>query len=100
MTLGVIDEFRKHGIGTVLLYETYEHVIHNYSYCNIVYLHVVCYNHSGINFYTQKNGFVICKKEINHYVIFDKEFDALLLYIVLDRQPDKKGIQKWVLDDE
>lgn len=85
MTLGVIDEVRKIGLGTMLLQQTYTKVAQSYPECEIIYLHVVDYNKSAINFYTSKNNFKVMKREIDHYVIFDEEYDALLLYTVIDR---------------
>jgi ribosomal protein S18 acetylase RimI-like enzyme len=86
MTLGVIDECRKFGLGTALLNETFRHVFDKYTECQIIYLHVVDYNHSAINFYLDKNNFIECKRETDHYTIFDKDYDALLLYVLLDRE--------------
>jgi len=48
--------------------------------CTIAYLHVVDYNKSAINFYIKKNGFEVLKVEKKHYVIFNKEYDAIVLY--------------------
>jgi len=42
-------------------------------------LHVVDYNESAIKFY-EKNNFSVLKRVKNHYVIFDKLYDGLLLY--------------------
>ena len=85
MTLGVIDEVRKLGLGTTLLQKTFYHVAQHYPECEIIYLHVVDYNKSAINFYTKKNHFKVMKREVDHYTIFDEEYDALVLYTIIDR---------------
>ena len=84
MTLGVIDECRKLGIGTMLLEETYRQVRYFYPECNLIYLHVVDYNKSAIKFYINKNNFIEMGREENHYEIFNKEYDALILYREID----------------
>ena len=90
MTLGVIDECRQFGLGTELLRETYNCILTSYPSCDIVYLHVVTYNNAAIRFYKQKNGYIECKREANHYMIFDKEYDALLLYVRLNTQRESE----------
>jgi hypothetical protein len=55
--------------------------------CTIAYLHVVDYNKSAINFYIKKNGFEMLKVEKAHYVIFNKEYDAIVLYKKLQFAP-------------
>jgi len=44
---------------------------------------VVDYNKAAINFYTVKNGFRFLKVEKEHYEIFEREYDALVLYTKL-----------------
>ena len=56
MTIGVIDEVRKLGIGTRLLSSITEHVERYHSSVEAIYLHVIIYNHSALKFY-DKNGF-------------------------------------------
>lgn len=51
LTLGIIDECRQLGLGTYLLNYTYNTVMKKYPLCKIVYLHVVEYNSSAIQFY-------------------------------------------------
>ena len=83
----MIDECRKLGLGTMLLHQKYKAVQKNYPQCEIVYLHVVDYNTSAIKFYTEKNYFIKSKTDHDYYEIFDKEYDAITLYIVLERPP-------------
>ena len=52
----------------------------------MAYLHVVTYNDSGIKFYQKKNKFKAYKIEKDHYEIFDKEYDAVTLYKMLDHK--------------
>lgn len=56
MTIGIVDECRRLGLGSRLLNYTIEYLQNNYTNCEIIYLHVVDYNESAIRFY-EKNGF-------------------------------------------
>ena len=47
--------------------------------CEVIYLHVVDYNESAIKFY-EKNNFRTLKRIKNHYVIYEKDYDAYVLY--------------------
>ena len=58
MTIGVIDECRQLGLGTLLIDLTFEIVKEKYPLVQFVYLHVVDYNDAAIRFYIEKNGFV------------------------------------------
>jgi ribosomal protein S18 acetylase RimI-like enzyme len=44
MTLGVLDECRGLGMGSLLLEETYKAVAFGYPDCKVIYLHVIEYN--------------------------------------------------------
>jgi ribosomal protein S18 acetylase RimI-like enzyme len=57
MTLGVIDEFRKKGVGKLLI-ESILEVGNEWKSVKLVYLHVISYNKAAINFY-KKNAFTI-----------------------------------------
>jgi len=65
LTLGVVNEFRKHGIATMLLEEMIEKdsKIADKTILKYIYLHVVEYNKAALSFY-YKNSFVMvkCKK--------------------------------------
>jgi len=74
------------GLGSLLLEENYKHVLHKRPDCHMMYLHVVDYNTAAIRFYQEKNDFVLLKIVKQHYEIFKKEFDALLLYKFIDRE--------------
>ena len=84
MTLGVIDECRQLGIGTILLEKTYRQIAYSWSECSIVYLHVVDYNQAAIKFYQKRNDFKYLKIVKNHYEIFDKDYDAEIYYKILE----------------
>lgn len=79
MTIGIVDECRRLGLGTKLLNEVIKVINLNWFNCEIIYLHVVDYNESAIRFY-ERNNFRTLKRIKNHYVIFEKDYDALLLY--------------------
>lgn len=49
------------------------------THCEIIYLHVVDYNETAMRFY-EKNNFRTLKRIRDHYVIFEKNYDALVLY--------------------
>ena len=84
MTLGVIDEVRKLGIGTILLEKLYRQIAYNYPECGIIYLHVVSYNDSAIKFYKEKNDFKFLRTVQDHYEIFGKEYNAEIYYKIFD----------------
>ena len=79
MTIGVIDECRQLGLGTKLIDLTFKIVKNKYPLVQFVYLHVVDYNEAAIRFYI-KNNFTNFKREKDHYLILDKEHDAITLY--------------------
>ena len=56
MTLGVIDEVRRFGLGSMLLAATEDILREQWPNCIALYLHVVDYNQGAIKFY-QRNGF-------------------------------------------
>lgn len=79
MTIGVVDECRRMGLGTLLLREAIKEINNTNTACEAIYLHVVDYNESAIKFY-ERNLFRMLKRIKDHYVIFDKNYDALVLY--------------------
>ena len=56
MTIGVIDECRRYGLGTKLLLATNQTLIDFWPNCVVLYLHVIDYNQAAIRFY-ERNGF-------------------------------------------
>lgn len=88
MTIGVVDECRKLGIGTYLLNSTMNAVMMSDTWqetCKFIYLHVATYNEVAIRFYS-RNGFINCKTLVEWYEIFGKPYDAILLYKKMELQ--------------
>ena len=79
MTIGVIDECRKLGLGTKMLEYTIEMVDKEYANCYAIYLHVIDYNKSAIRFYN-KNGFSKLKILRDHYEIQQRLYNAVVFY--------------------
>jgi ribosomal protein S18 acetylase RimI-like enzyme len=50
-----------------------------------IYLHVAVYNDSALRFYG-KNGFVKLKELKEWYSIFEKPYDAILLFKKIERE--------------
>ena len=85
MTIGVIDEVRKLGIGTKLLSRMYEHVQRYYTSVLAVYLHVIIYNSSALSFYDKNDFKRICVLK-EWYEINGKQYDGILLYRPIENQ--------------
>jgi ribosomal protein S18 acetylase RimI-like enzyme len=84
MTIGVVDECRRLGLGTKLIDETVRILHRDFPQCSLLYLHVVTYNESAIRFYlNERNGFIRFNEIKDHYVIFEKNYDAVTLYKVI-----------------
>lgn len=81
MTIGVLDECRKLGLGTMMLNYTCEMVRDTEwaNTCEIIYLHVVTYNEIALGFY-RKNGFSRLNVLKEHYEIHGKPYDAVVLF--------------------
>jgi ribosomal protein S18 acetylase RimI-like enzyme len=77
-TIGVIDELRKKGIGNILL-EKAINIIKLKKTCIGVFLHVIKYNTSAINFYF-KNSFIKGKYLKDFYYINNNNYDAIVFY--------------------
>ena len=89
MTIGVIDECRKLGLGTQMIHYTIDFVEKNFPECTNIWLHVVDYNVSAIKFYL-KNNFTKFRKLKRHYYIDRKEYDAIVLYKALGKFKKEK----------
>ena len=89
MTIGVVDECRRLGLGSRLLKFSIDDLQKNYTNCEIIYLHVVDYNETAIKFY-EKNGFTMHKRIKHHYIIFEKHYDALVFYKDIKKLPNPK----------
>lgn len=79
MTVGIIDECRRLGLGSMLLDRTILELNRYWIQCEVIYLHVIDYNETAIRFY-ERNKFSQLKRIKNHYVVEKREYDALVLY--------------------
>ncbi|KAM5198840.1 N-alpha-acetyltransferase 60 isoform 3-T5 [Hipposideros larvatus] len=56
LSLGVVKEFRKHGIGSLLLETLKDHISTTaQDHCKAIYLHVLTTNNTAINFYENRD---------------------------------------------
>lgn len=76
LTLGVIKPYRKLGIASSLLSKVLEYAS-SIPVCRAVYLHVISYNLTAIQFY-EKNSFRCLQKLQNFYYITGCHYDAYL----------------------
>lgn len=90
MTIGVINEFRKHGIATKLLREMIQRHGNDFK-IKYVYLHVVEYNHSAHRFY-ENNKFSLLKVKRKHYTIEESKYDAFVYIYYLHNTKPPVGI--------
>jgi ribosomal protein S18 acetylase RimI-like enzyme len=79
LTLGVVDELRRHGIGAALLEEGIRRVEEADTNCCAVFLHVIEYNQPAMNFYL-RHGFKNFSRYDNFYFFDDKVFAGILFY--------------------
>jgi ribosomal protein S18 acetylase RimI-like enzyme len=91
MTIGVIDEVRKLGIGSKLLACIIDLMELQYKQTLVVYLHVVDYNLSALRFY-EKNQFIVAGTESDHYEIHGKSYDAVTLYRFINQTGAKPAL--------
>jgi ribosomal protein S18 acetylase RimI-like enzyme len=76
MTLGVVKDYRKAGLGTHLIKECMREVQDN-PQCGVLYLHVITHNLGAIRLYEQL-GFHRVKTIPNYYSIDDRLYDCYL----------------------
>ena len=86
-SLGVINEYRRLGVGTRLMEMFIEEVKKREGVC--IYLNTVGYNNSAIKFF-ENNQWYFYDNLINYYKINDKTFDAKLYYYIIDIKKCKK----------
>ena len=84
MTIGVLDEYRHMHIGSNLLNYIYNISLEIES-CLAIYLHVIYYNNSAINFYS-KNKFKKVKKIENYYYIDGKHYDSFVFLRIISKR--------------
>lgn len=92
MTIGVINELRKHGIATLLLNKVIDIHINELS-IKYIYLHVVEYNHSAQKFYV-KNNFELFKLKRKHYFIEENYYDAFVYIYFINNGKKPKSYQE------
>jgi ribosomal protein S18 acetylase RimI-like enzyme len=91
MTLGVIDECRGLKIATQLI----EKIVYEYS-PEVIFLHVVDYNKTAINFYLN-NKFYEASVIRNYYHIMDNVYDTKVLVRRIDQENALKKLIKYIL---
>ena len=84
MTIGVLDECRKMGLGTKMLNYTIEMLEKSYANCCVILLHVIDYNKSAIQFYV-KNQFIKFQKRKRHYYVDKTDYDGIMLCRAIGR---------------
>jgi len=84
MTIGVIDEYRKMNIGTNILNAIIDYAMID-NLCVGVYLDVVYYNQTAINFY-KKNNFKKIATIRNYYEIDGSNYDCNVFFRVFTRK--------------
>ena len=99
MTLGIIDEFRRHKIGSKLIENIIERSLEE-EFIKCVYLDVITYNQPAINFYIN-NGFTNITTIHNYYNLKNKYFDSYVFCKLLkddNKKKNKKNIFKKLLN--
>ena len=93
MSLGVIDECRKMGIGTNMLRSIFNYAIYS-DICVGVYLNVISSNASGKKFY-EKNGFVKVNNLKDFYDIEGKKYESDV-YIKIFTRKEKDSRSQYI----
>ena len=93
MSLGVIDECRKMGIGSNMLRSIFNYAIYS-DICVGVYLHVISSNVSGKKFY-EKNGFVKVNNLKDFYDIEGKKYESDV-YIKIFTRKEKDSRSQYI----
>jgi len=84
MTIGTINEYRKHGIASLLVKYAIERTQEiEKNTLKYVYLHVVEYNEPAQRFY-EKNKFLMVKIKKKHYFIEGKDYNAKVYVLYLN----------------
>jgi len=82
-TLGVIDEYRKKGIATILLKKLVEFCETERPSINAIYLHVLTTNYAAIKFY-EKHTFTCVRKLLNYYDLGDHSLDSFIYIMYIN----------------
>lgn len=92
MTIGVIDECRKLKLGSKLLNKVIE-ILMQREKCLAIYLHVVHYNNTAINFYI-RNNFIEVTTLKNYYKLKDEIYDSKVFVKFFNLKEREKVIAK------
>ncbi|XP_065027108.1 histone acetyltransferase MCC1-like [Musa acuminata AAA Group] len=76
LTLGVVENYRNHGIATSLVCEVIKYAS-SITNCRAVYLHVISYNMPAIHFY-EKMSFACVRRLQKFYYINGQHYDSYL----------------------
>ena len=75
LTLGFRPEYRRSGLGTVLIKKLLNYLLYSEKDCGILYLHVITTNVPALKFY-QNNDFIKIKEIADFYCIDNINYDA------------------------
>lgn len=92
MIIGVVDECRRMKLGTCLLNKILELFVSRKD-CLCVYLHVIKYNHTAINFY-ERNGFINTTSIKNYYKIKNDFYDSEVFVKFFSKKEKSEAISK------
>ena len=92
-TLGVIDEYRKIGLGKILVKKAIE-IMQMKKNCLAVYLHVVEYNKSAITFY-DKLDFIESELIQDYYTFKDAKYNARVYYKILKNNSEMFNLNEF-----
>lgn len=89
MTLGTIEKYRRTGLGTLLIRRCTE-MVEKERRCGGLYLHVITYNNSAINFYHKLKFHRVTEIE-NYYKIDGKSYNCYLY----SKDTNGKNFVRW-----
>ena len=89
MTIGVVDEVRRMGIGSELIEQSMKIAWARFPECQGVSLHVIEYNNAAIGFY-RKKGYKELEKIEKYYTINEKQYAAYRFGILFNLSAIKK----------
>ena len=95
LTLGVVDELRRKGLGRSILEKTLSEVEQGDPQCKVIMLHVITYNKNAMRLYT-KLGFEQFKIEPNFYFYADQWYDGILFYKRINQARERTRVSDWL----
>ena len=96
LTIGVVDELRRRGIGRVMLREGVRRVAEVDRSCLVIYLHVISYNQSAIELYKSER-FTEFDWYESFYFFNGQSYDGILYYKLIDRRESAlEKLSKWI----